>query len=327
MGLHSRIAVTGGAGQIAYSLLFRLAKGELLPGQTLSLHILEVPEALACLEGVRMELQDAAFPLLQEIIIGSDPWKVFEGVNYAFLVGAKPRGAGMERKDLLGENGKIFKEQGRALNDVAARDVRTLVVGNPCNTNCLIALHNAKNIPSNQFQAMTRLDQNRAAAYLAEKAAQPVSHVKKMTIWGNHSSTQVPDFYNAEIDGKPAHAVVSDINWLENEFIKKVQNRGAEIIRARGKSSAASAASSAIDAMRAVIEPTESNDWFSAGVYTQNNSYGIDPDLVFSLPCKSFKKGIWQEVKGVSWNDFLRDKIRLSEKELIEERELIKELL
>ncbi len=327
MGSHSRIAVTGGAGQIAYSLLFRLAKGELLPGQTLSLHILEVSDALPCLEGVRMELQDAAFPLLHEIIIGSDPWKVFEGVNYAFLVGAKPRLAGMERKELLGANGKIFQEQGKALSDVAARDVRTLVVGNPCNTNCLIALHNAKNIAPNQFQAMTRLDQNRAAAYLAEKAAQPVSCVKKMTIWGNHSSTQVPDFYHAEIAGKPAHTVISDMHWLENDFIKKVQNRGAEIIRARGKSSAASAASSAIDAMRAVIEATESNDWFSAGVYTQNNSYGIDSDLVFSFPCEVSKKGSWQEVKNVVWNDFLRDKIRLSEKELIEERELIRELL
>ena len=327
MGSLIRIAVTGGAGQIAYSLLFRLAAGELFPGKPIALHILEIPEAQSSLEGVRMELQDAAFELLHEVKIGSDPRAVFDGVNYAFLVGAKPRGPGMERKDLLLDNGKIFKEQGRALSDVAAKDVRVLVVGNPCNTNCLIAIHNAKNIPPEQFQAMMRLDQNRAQAYLAEKAKKPITQVTNVTIWGNHSSTQVPDFYNAKIDGKNAPELIQDITWLENEFIKKVQNRGAEIIKARGKSSAASAASSAIDAMKALTIPTKSDDWFSAAVFSANNSYGIDRDLVFSVPCTSQGQGEWMEVKNVPWNEFLQEKIRLSEKELIEERALIKDLL
>ena len=252
-----RIGVTGGAGQIAYSLLFRIGAGELFPGQEIALHILELEEAMPQLEGVRMELQDSAFPLLREVIIGSDPRKVFAGVNWALLVGAKPRVQGMERKDLLFDNGKIFQEQGRALSEVAAQDIRVLVVGNPCNTNCLIAIHNAKNNSPERFFAMTRLDENRAKAYLAEKAMRPVTAVSRMAIWGNHSSTQVPDFFHALIDGKQALDVLEDRAWLDGEFVKKVQTRGAEVIKARGKSSAASAASAICDAVKALTMPTK----------------------------------------------------------------------
>ncbi|HXF29408.1 MAG TPA: malate dehydrogenase, partial [Chlamydiales bacterium] len=313
------IAVTGAAGQIAYSLLFRLAAGELFgTDQKIALHLLEIPEATPFLEGVKMELEDCAFPLLESITIGSDLRKIFEGVNYAFLLGAKPRTLGMERKELLGDNGKIFQEQGKALSDVAAKDIQVLVVGNPCNTNCLIAIHNAKNIAPERFHAMTRLDQNRAASLLAQKADRPVTSVQRMIIWGNHSSTQVPDFVNALIDGNPALQTISDRNWCETEFLKKVQNRGAEILKARGKSSAASAASAAIDAMKALVQPTEAI--FSSGVYTQKNSYGIDPDLVFSFPCSTAQNGMWKEVPGISWDGFLEEKIKLSEKELKEER-------
>ena len=322
-----RIAVTGGAGQIAYSLLFKLAAGELFRNNKISLHILELPEAFEALVGVRMELLDCAYKNLESVVIGTDPYKVFEGVDYAFLVGAKPRGPGMERKDLLSENGKIFQVQGKALSDSASKNVRVLVVGNPCNTNTLIAIHNAKNIPPGHFQAMMRLDQNRASAFLAEKAKVPVEHISNMTIWGNHSSTQVPDFYHAEINGISALDAISDMEWLQGDFLKKVQNRGAEIIKARGKSSAASAASSAIDAMRAILEPTPSNHSFSAGIYSAKNSYGIDQDLVFSFPCKSNGDGEFQEVKGITWNADLEQKIRLSEKELIEERDMIRDLL
>ncbi|MBS0635190.1 MAG: malate dehydrogenase [Verrucomicrobia bacterium] len=314
-----KVAVTGGAGQIAYSLLFRLAAGELFgPNQPIELHILEVAEVMGALDGVRMELEDCAFPLLTKIVIGSDPHKVFEGVDYAFLVGAKPRGPGMERKDLLAENGKIFVAQGKALNDVASRDVRVLVVGNPCNTNCLIALHNAPDLKPSQFQAMMRLDENRAKAQLALKANRPVTAVDKMTIWGNHSTTQVPDFIHATIDNKPVIEVIKDLQWLENGFISTVQKRGAEIINARGKSSAASAASSAIDAMKA----WHGSDWHSAAIYSAGNSYGIDDDLVFSFACKGSKV-----IDKIEWNGFLEEKIRASEKELKEERDLIKNYL
>ncbi len=317
-----KVAVTGGAGQIAYSLLFRLANGDLFgPNQPISLHILELPEVLGALEGIRMELQDSAFGLLKEVVVGSDPRVVFNGVTHAFLVGAKPRGPGMERKDLLADNGKIFVEQGRALSDVAAKDVRVLVVGNPCNTNCLIAMHNAPNLHAGQFQAMMRLDENRAKAQLAEKAKRPVTTVDNMIIWGNHSSTQVPDFFHARVDKKPATEVITDIHWLENDFITKVQKRGAEIIALRGKSSAASAASAALDAMRAWIMPHETT-LYSAAVHSGQNSYGIDSDLVFSFPTKG--NGIEE---GMEWNSFLEERIRASEKELIEERDLVRHYL
>ncbi len=319
-----KVAVTGGAGQIAYSLLFRLANGDLFgPSQPISLHILEVEEALGSLDGVRMELDDSAFPLLKEVVVGSDPRKVFQGVECAFLVGAKPRGPGMERKDLLADNGKIFVEQGRALSDVASKEVKVLVVGNPCNTNCLIAMHNAPNLKSSQFQAMMRLDENRAKAQLAMKAKRPVTSVQNMIIWGNHSTTQVPDFIHARIDKRPASEVITDIHWLENDFITKVQKRGAEIIALRGKSSAASAASAALDAMRAWVMPSSGDAIYSAALHSGQNSYGIDSDLVFSFPCQ----GAGSLVDGIEINNFLEERIKASEKELIEERDLVRHYL
>lgn len=319
-----RVAITGGAGQIAYSLLFRIAAGEMLGNdQPIALHILELPEALKSLEGVKMELEDCAFPLLKEIHIGSDPKSLFDSVDYALLVGAKPRGPNMERQDLLHDNAKIFIEQGKALNETASRDVKVLVVGNPCNTNCLIAIQNAPRIPPTNFHAMTRLDQNRAVAQLAMKAKVPITAVKNLTIWGNHSSTQVPDFLNASINSKPACDVIRDQKWLENDFITTVQKRGAAIIAARGKSSAASAASAAIDAIRSLVNPTAQGEWFSSGVYSNGNSYGIEENLVFSFPCRSKGDGNYEIVNDLEWDDFLTAKIKTTEKELLEERELV----
>lgn len=319
-----RVAVTGGAGQIAYSLLFRIASGELFgPDQPIALHILELPEALQALEGVKMELDDCAYPLLKEIHIGSDPHQVFKGIQYAFLVGAKPRGPGMERGDLLKENGKIFIGQGKALNDVADPSVKVLVVGNPCNTNCLITLMNAPKLDKRNFFAMTRLDQNRAQFQLAHKAGVDISQVTRVTIWGNHSATQVPDFYHAQIGGKPLTDVIKDETWLKGPFYETVQKRGAAIIAARGKSSAASAANAALDSMKAVITPTKAGDWFSLGVYATGNPYGIDENLVFSFPCRSTGKGDYEIVRDLTWNEFLRQKIALTEKELLEERAFI----
>lgn len=322
------IAVTGGAGNIAYSLLFRLAAGELFGSQQrIALHILEVPQAEQALEGVKMELVDCAFPLLAEIHTGSNPHKVFKDVEIAFLVGAKPRGPGMERGDLLSANGKIFAEQGAALNAVADRNVKVLVVGNPCNTNALIALKNAPDIPHENFHAMTRLDQNRAQALLAEKVGVPVSHVTNVCIWGNHSTTQVPDFTNAKIEGQQVSERIKDEAWLKETFIPKVQKRGAEIIAARGKSSAASAANAAIDAMRALFTITPAGEWFSSGVYTAGNPYGIDADLVFSLPCRAVGDGRYEVVKDVPWNAFIEERVKASEAELKEERHLVEETL
>lgn len=323
-----RIAITGGAGQIAYNLLFRIAAGEMLGNdQPIALHILELPEALKSFEGVRMELEDCAFPLLKEIHGGSDPFKVFEGVHYALLVGAKPRGPGMERGDLLNENGKIFIKQGQALNEVADSNVKVLVVGNPCNTNCLIAMSHAPRISPQNFHAMTRLDQNRAAAQLAIKANVEVSQISHLAIWGNHSATQVPDFTNAKIKGKPVQEVIKDRYWLENEFFTTVQKRGAAIIESRGKSSAASAASAAIDAIKAIVTPTLSGEWFSSGVYSDGNHYGIAEGLFFSFPCRSKGDGTYEIVKGIHCDDFIRQKIQLSEKELLEERKLVEAIL
>ena len=316
-----RIAVTGGAGQIAYSLLFRIAAGEMLGlDQPIALHILEVPEALKALEGVKMELDDCAFPLLKEVYIGSNPMEIFEGVHYALLVGAKPRGPGMERCDLLQDNGKIFIQQGQALNEAADRNVKVLVVGNPCNTNALIAMKNAPKIPKHNFYAMMRLDQNRAAAQLAQKAHVDVTDIQDVVIWGNHSSTQVPDFFHAKISGKPVTEVIADHPWLEGDFISTVQKRGAAIIAARGKSSAASAASAAIDTIKSL---NKKGELFSVAVYSEGNPYGIDGNLFFSFPCCSTGNGGYEIVKDLSWNDFLTNKIKASENELIEERELV----
>jgi malate dehydrogenase len=323
-----RIAVTGGAGQIAYQLLFRIAAGDMLgKDQPIALHILELPIAMKALEGVVMELEDCAFPLLKEIHIGSDPREVFKDVDIALLVGAKPRSAGMERGDLLSENGKIFTEQGKALNDCASKDVKILVVGNPANTNCLILMNNAPRIPKKNFHAMMRLDQNRAVSQLAKKANVDLNSVSSVAIWGNHSATQVPDFIHANIDGHPVTEVIKDKDWLEKEFISNVQKRGAAIIAAREKSSAASAASAAIDAIKALYTPTPAGHWFSSGVYSAKNPYGIDENLIFSFPCRSKGDGSYEIVEGVKWNDFLRERIKLSEKELLEERELVSHLM
>lgn len=318
-----RIAVTGGAGQIAYNLLFRIAQGELLGSdQPIILQILEIPEMIQALEGVKMELEDCASPLLREIHIGSDPHRLFEGAHIALLVGAKPRGPGMERGELLKENGKIFIEQGKALNDVADRSAKIFVVGNPCNTNCLIAMQNAPNLPRRNFHAMTRLDQNRAVWQLAQKATVRVSDVQRVTIWGNHSSTQVPDFYNATIKGKPVPEVIQDHDWLQGEFIATVQKRGGAIIAARGKSSAASAANAAIDDVKALMLPTPEGEWFSSAVCSDGNPYGIEENLIYSFPCRSKGDGEWEIVPDLIRNDFLNQRLKATEKELIEEREL-----
>lgn len=320
-----RVAVTGGAGQISYSLLFRIASGEMLGlNQPIALHILEIPEALQSLAGVVMELDDCAFPLLKEIHFGSEPHEIFRGVHYALLVGAKPRGPGMERADLLKDNAKIFVTQGKALNDVADKSVNVLVVGNPCNTNCLIAMSHAPNIPKNQFFSMMRLDQNRAMSQLAVKAQVDVSDVHQMTVWGNHSLTQVPDYFNARIKGKPVTEVIKDASWLESDFMPRVQKRGAEVIDARGKSSAASAANAAIDSIRSLINPDE---WFSLGIYSENNPYGIDPQLIYSFPCRSDGKGGVEVIKNVPINETLKHLMKKSEKELIEEREAVRSML
>ena len=320
-----RIGVSGGSGQIAYSLLFRIASGELYgPQQPIALHILEVPAALESLKGVIMELQDCAFSLLQEVVMGSDPYEVFKGTETIFLVGSKPRGPGMERKDLLSDNGKIFVEQGKAIGEVAEAHAVILVVGNPCNTNCLIAQTHAK---KRHFYSMTMLDQNRAASMLAMKAKAPITAVNHVTIWGNHSSTQVPDFVNARIFGKPALDVIQDRKWCEEEFVEKVQKRGAVVIAARGKSSAASAAHAALDGMKALLRPTPPGEWFSMGLNSEGNPYGISPGIIFSFPCRSGGHGHLEIVKDIPWDDYLKNKIALTEKELLEEKELVKHLL
>jgi malate dehydrogenase len=323
-----RIAVTGAAGQIAYSLLFRLAVGELYgPNQPISLHLLELPQSQEALKGVAMELMDCAFPLLKEVRLSTDPYEAFDGVHAAFLVGAKPRGPGMERKDLLFENAQIFNSQGKALNDKASRDVKVLVVGNPANTNALIAMHHAPKLDKRQFFSMMRLDQNRAKSQLAEKAEVTVRDVTNVVVWGNHSSTQVPDFFHAKIKGKHAMEVIHDHQWLETDFISIVQKRGAAVIAARGKSSAASAAHAAIESMRSLIEPTPSGDWYSVGLLSNGNPYGIQKELVFSFPCRTKANGEIEIVHDLTLDPFLKQKIALTEAELVEERALIKQLL
>lgn len=322
-----RVGVTGGAGQIAYSLLFRIANGEMFGlDQPVALHILEVEAALPMLEGVRMELEDCAFPLLHEIYIGSDPSEIFKGVHYALLVGSKPRGPGMERKDLLWDNGKIFVEQGQALNDVADPNVQVLVVGNPCNTNCLIAMSHAPKIPVRNFHAMTRLDQNRAISLLSTKTRLTVDQIKNVIIWGNHSANLVPDWTQATIQGGSVENRIPDPVWLEKDFFEIVQKRGASIIAARGKSSAASAANAAIDAIKALNCKTAEGDSFSTAILSDQNPYGIHEGLIFSFPCRS-DGNKWEIIPGYKWNDLIRNKIKISEKELIEEKEMIKDLI
>lgn len=319
-----KIVVTGGAGQIAYNLLFRIASGEMLgEDQPIELRILEIPQMMKPLEGVVMELVDCAYPLVQGIYPSSDPFELFENVDLALLVGAFPRGPGMERKDLLAKNAQIFIEQGRALNEKSSPDVRVLVVGNPCNTNGLIALHHAPRLDPKQFFCMTRLDQNRARAMLAKKADVALEEVTKVAIWGNHSTTQVPDFVHGKIGAKALTEVIRDRSWLEGEFVDSIQKRGAVVIAARGKSSAASAANAVIDSVHSFMRPTPKDDWFSMGVYSAGNPYGIDEDLMFSFPCRSKGNGDVEIVQGLELDPFLKNRIALSEKELIEEREAI----
>lgn len=321
-----KVAVTGAAGQIGYSLLFRIASGSMFgPEQPVVLHLIEIEPAMKALEGVIMELEDCAFPLLKGIVATSNAEEGFKGVNWALLVGAFPRKAGMERKDLLTVNGKIFIEQGRALQKSAADDVRVLVVGNPCNTNCYITMLNAPQIPRSRFFAMTRLDENRAKAQLARKAGVDVTQVTNVAIWGNHSSTQYPDFENAKINGKPATEVITDLAWLQGEFITTVQQRGAAVIKARGASSAASAANAVIDTVRSIIEPTPAGDWHSVAICS-DGSYGVDAGLISSFPIRSDGKNL-QIVQGLNLSNFARSKIQITVNELKEEISMIQSLL
>ena len=321
-----RVAVTGAAGQIGYSLLFRIASGEMLgKDQPVILQLLEIPDEKAqkALKGVMMELDDCAFPLLHGMVPAADPKVAFKDIDVALLVGARPRGPGMERKDLLEANGAIFVPQGKALDEVASRDVKVLVVGNPANTNCLIAMKNAPSLKPSQFTAMMRLDHNRAMTQVAQKAGKPVTSVKKMSIWGNHSATQYPDIFHAEVDGQNAAKLVNDQAWIEGTFIPTVQKRGAAIIEARGLSSAASAANAAIDHVRDWVMGT--NEWVSMGV-PSDGSYGIPEGLVFGFPCTT-SGGKFAIVQGVDHNDFAKAKIAATQKELNEERAGIEHLL
>ncbi len=322
-----KVAVTGAAGQIGYSLLFRLASGEVFgPDVKVRLSLLELPGAIKAAEGTAMELYDCGFSALDGIDINDSADLAFKDTNWALLVGSKPRGPGMERGDLIKENGPIFVAQGKALNK-AASDVRVVVVGNPCNTNCLIAQHNCKDIAPTQFTAMTMLDQGRARAQLAQKAGVGVGGVTNMTIWGNHSSTMVPDFDNALIDGKKVTDVISDRSWLEGEFLTTVQKRGAAIIAARGKSSAASAASACIDHVKEFYNKTPEGQYFSAAVASEGNSYDVPSGLIFSFPCRSDGKGGYEIVEGLELSGFTKDKLGGTIKELVGERDLVKDLL
>jgi len=323
-----RVAVTGAAGQIGYSLLFRIASGDMLGrDQPIILQLLEIPDEKAqkALKGVMMELDDCAFPLLQSMVAASDAKVAFKDVEVALLVGARPRGPGMERKDLLEANGAIFVPQGKALNEVAARNVKVLVVGNPANTNALIAMKNAPSLQPQQFTAMMRLDHNRSLTQVAQKTGKAVTAVKNISIWGNHSATQYPDVFNAKVDGQPAAQAINDQAWIETKFIPTVQKRGAAIIEARGLSSAASAASAAIDHVRDWLAGTPSDDWVSMGV-PSDGSYGIPEGLIFGYPV-TCAGGKYQVVKGLQHNDFAKGKIAATQKELQEERSAIEHLL
>jgi malate dehydrogenase len=321
-----RVAVTGAAGQIGYSLLFRIASGAMFgPDQPVILHLLEIEAALPALHGVVMELDDCAFPLLHGIVATASIDEAFRGVNWALLVGSVPRKQGMERKDLLNINGRIFIGQGQAIQRSAAPDVRILVVGNPCNTNCLIAMNNARDIPTDRWFAMTRLDENRAKSQLAAKSGHHVSTITNMAIWGNHSSTQYPDFFHARIAGKPATEVISDHDWLHGDFISTVQQRGAAIIKARGLSSAASAANGVVDTVRSLTSPTPENDWTSVCV-ASDGSYGIEKGLITGFPIRTHGQR-WEIVQGLTHNDFALARIKATISELQEERDAVKELI
>jgi malate dehydrogenase len=320
-----RVAVTGAAGQIGYAILFRIASGQLLgPDTPVHLSLLEIPDAVKAAEGTAMELDDCAFPLLTGIDIHDDPNQAFDGVNIALLVGARPRSKGMERSDLLEANGGIFKPQGQALNDHAADDIKVLVVGNPANTNCLIAQSNAPDIPTERFTAMTRLDHNRAIAQLARKTGAAVRDITNVTIWGNHSATQYPDIFHAKVGGRNAAEVVSDQEWLENDFIPTVQKRGAAIIEARGLSSAASAANAAVDHVHDWVNGTADGDWVSMAV-PSDGSYDVPEGIISSFPCRC-SGGSWEIVQGLDVPDFSRERIAKTVAELQEEREAVVKL-
>jgi malate dehydrogenase len=321
-----RIAVTGAAGQIGYALLFRIASGQMFgPDQPVALNLIEIEPALPALDGVCMELDDCAFPLLADVVATADLNTGFNGVNWSLLVGSVPRKDGMERGDLLGINGKIFTGQGQAIQNNAASDTRVLVVGNPCNTNCLIAMNNAPDVPNDRFFAMTRLDENRAKTQLAQKAGVPVTAVSNMCIWGNHSATQYPDFTNAQINGAPATDAIADRDWLEGEFISTVQKRGAAIIKARGLSSAASAANAIVGSVRSITEPTAEGDYHSVCLCS-DGSYGVEEGLISSFPC-AHRDGAFGIVPDVAIDDFSRAKIDASVNELKEEKTLVANLL
>lgn len=321
-----RVSVTGAAGNIGYALLFRIANGDLFgPDQPVVLQLLEIPPAMKALEGVAMELDDCAFPLLSGMVLTDDPNVAFAGANWALLVGARPRTKGMERKDLLSANGAIFTVQGKAINDHAASDVRVLVVGNPANTNALIAMRSAPDVPAERFTAMTRLDHNRAISQLASKSGKPVTAIRKVTIWGNHSATQYPDAFHAEIDGQPAAAVINDDAWIKETFIPTVQKRGAAIIEARGQSSAASAANAAINHVQTWYHGTPDGDWVSMAI-PSTGAYGSPDGVIFSYPV-TVKDGKYQIVEGLSLSDFDKQMIKVTGDELVEEKTAVEELL
>jgi malate dehydrogenase len=325
MASPTRVAVTGAAGQIGYSLLFRIANGDLLgPDTPVQLQLLEIPPALGALQGVAMELEDCAFPLLDSIVQTDQPETAFEGADVALLVGSRPRTQGMERADLLEANGAIFTVQGKALSAAAADDCKVLVVGNPANTNCLIAMNNCERLPAKNFTAMTRLDHNRALAQVAAKAGVATTDITTMTIWGNHSATQYPDIFHAQIGGKPAMDVIGDRDWVESDFIPTVQQRGAAIIEARGSSSAASAANAAIDHVRTWVDGTPEGDWVSMAI-PSDGSYDTPEGLISSFPCTT-EDGEWTVVQGLELDDFSRQRIDASNGELADERDTVSSL-
>lgn len=321
-----RIAITGPAGQIGYSLLFRIASGQMFgPNQPVALNLIEIPPAMNALRGVCMELDDCAFPLLKDVVATADLDEGFKDVNWALLVGSVPRKQGMERADLLGINGKIFTSQGMAIGKNAAADVRVVVIGNPCNTNCMIAMQSAPNIPAERWFAMTRLDENRAKTQLAQKAGVDVTEVTNLAIWGNHSPTMYPDFYNTKISGKPANEVIGDEAWLKDVFVPTVGKRGAAIIEARGASSAASAANAIIDTVVSLTTPTPEGDWYSVCVPSKGE-YGTEPGLLTSFPIRTRADGAYEIVQGIPLNDYSKSRIQLSIDELSSERKTVQEL-
>jgi malate dehydrogenase len=320
-----RVAVTGAAGQIGYAILFRIASGQLLgPDTPVHLSLLEIPAALKAVEGTAMEIDDCAFPLVAGVDITDDPNKAFDGASVALLIGARPRTKGMERSDLLEANGGIFKPQGKALNDHAASDIRVLVVGNPANTNCLIAKSHAPDIPAERFTSMMRLDHNRAIAQLASKAGATVSDITNMTVWGNHSPTQYPDIFHAKVKGQNAAEVVNDQEWLENDFLPTVQKRGAAVIEARGASSAASAANAAVDHVRDWVMGTSDGDWVSMGI-PSDGSYGVEEGVIFGYPV-TCSGGSYEIVQGLDLNEFSQSRVDVTVNELKDERETVKQL-